>query len=193
LNPCHPTLTNPVKKGSYGYTKTTLSEKHPERKTKGVCGEYEYAAEPFEGGGTMARLAKLQAKNSANVTDSPFRPSNPGKKGTYGMNKTNMNGRAVGSMGEYKYVEQGPAVKLRPNTSDLAPFRPSHPAKMGFNSTMNMFPTYVADPMEPKLEEIARQREEARSKMQAAAWAPEPVGCKSGPVDSIVKKNLPRI
>ena len=54
----------------------------------------------------MARLAKLQASKSANVTDSPFRPSNPGKKGTYGMNKTNMNGKSVGSLGEYKYLEQ---------------------------------------------------------------------------------------
>lgn len=35
--------------GSYGYCKTTLSEKHPERKTKGVAGEYEYLTEPFEG------------------------------------------------------------------------------------------------------------------------------------------------
>ena len=53
----------------------------------------------------MARLAKLQSSKAQCVTDAPFKPSNPGKKGTYGMNKTNMNGKAVGSMGEYKYVE----------------------------------------------------------------------------------------
>jgi hypothetical protein len=67
-------------------------------------------------GGITARLAKLETGRSQCVTDLPFRPSNPGKKGTYGMIKTNMSGKAVGSMGEYKYVEQVRAV-----TSSLHP------------------------------------------------------------------------
>ncbi len=62
-------------------------------------------------GGIATRLAKLETGRSQCVTDLPFRPSNPGKKGTYGMIKTNMSGKAVGSMGEYKYVEQVRAAR----------------------------------------------------------------------------------
>jgi hypothetical protein len=37
-----------VVQGSFGYNKTTLSERDPERKAKGVAGEYEYVGDPFE-------------------------------------------------------------------------------------------------------------------------------------------------
>mmetsp|Transcript_32491 Transcript_32491/g.92084 ORF Transcript_32491/g.92084 Transcript_32491/m.92084 type:complete len:322 (-) Transcript_32491:182-1147(-) len=181
-------VTNPIKKGSYGYCKTTLSEKHPGRKTKGVCGEYEYIPDPFEGGGAMNRLSKLQATRSMLVSDLPFKPSSPAKRGTYGYIKTNIGNKAGGSMGEFKYREQGPSAHVRPSTVDT-PFRPSHPPKSGFNATLSRFPLYAADPMEPKIAETKRIREEALSKMQSTAWAPEPKGCKSGPVDSIMKKN----
>lgn len=54
----------------------------------------------------MTRLAKLDATRALNVTDVPFKPSNPGKKGTFGMIKTNLGGKAGGVMGEFKYAEQ---------------------------------------------------------------------------------------
>lgn len=70
------------------------------------------------------------------------------------------------------------------------PFKPPTPARTGYNATITKFPEYKADPMEPKLAETKRQREEALAKMQAAPWNPADIGCHSGPVDSIFAKNV---
>lgn len=39
------------------------------------------------------------------VSDLPFKPSSPAKKGSYGYIKTNLGNKATGLMGEYKYAE----------------------------------------------------------------------------------------
>jgi hypothetical protein len=44
-----------------------------------------------------------------------------------------------------------------------APFKPSHPAKRGYNKTLDKFPEYKEDPMK----EVKRKKEEAEER---ARW-----------------------
>jgi hypothetical protein len=64
-------------------------------------------------GGTAARLKALETRRSKLVTDLPFKPSSPAKKGGFGYIKTNLGNRATGSMGEYKYAENVRRPKIQ--------------------------------------------------------------------------------
>ena len=69
--------TGPSKKGTFGYNKTTLSERQG---YKGVVTEYEYHADP-ETLHTQKRREAQEADRKARVAEVPFRPANPPKKG----------------------------------------------------------------------------------------------------------------
>ena len=79
-------VTNPMKKGSFGYMGTTLGVPNlgaEKRAWKGVVGEYAYVPDPYD----AARLAEKEwkKKQKGPISDTPFRPANPGKRGGPGM------------------------------------------------------------------------------------------------------------
>jgi hypothetical protein len=136
--------TSPGKKGTYGYNKTTLSEK---RAPGGMHGEYSYAVDPYNRAHTLAVEEKKRAKN---VSELPFRPANPPKRGTYGYAKTNIGNKAMGANGEYTYEAQG-ATSASSKAGSVhkpkgAPFVPSRMPRKGYNCTLNKFPEHYADP-----------------------------------------------
>lgn len=81
--------TNPGKKGSYGFNKTTIGERLSH---KGVAGEYEYKADPFDAGVQAVREYE-KTKRDTRITDLPFRPANPPKRGGYGVPGTTLHGK----------------------------------------------------------------------------------------------------
>lgn len=78
--------TNPVRKGTFGYVGTTIgvpSTAGERRAWKGVAGEYAYVPDPYD----AARIAEKEYKKKLPpfVSETPFRPANPPKRGGAGM------------------------------------------------------------------------------------------------------------
>lgn len=71
--------TNPPKRGTFGMNKYTLSERQG---YKGVATEYEYQHDPTDLH-KARRMAEIEAHHKACVTELPFKPSNPPKKGEH--------------------------------------------------------------------------------------------------------------
>jgi hypothetical protein len=78
--------TSPAKRGGYGVPKTTISERAG---PQGVLGEYGWAAEPYS---RPREIAKQDAavQRSHRHTELPFKPSSPGKHGTFGVPGSHM-------------------------------------------------------------------------------------------------------
>ena len=181
--------TSPGKKGSYGTTRTTLSER---KALGGMQGEYSYQAEPYERHRQMAAAEKKAARN---VSESPFVPANPGKKGSYGYSKTNVGNRASGVAGEYAYAPHGGGgggAGGQPSTTAKieTPFVPAHVPRKGYNCTLTKFPVYYADPDQLK----ADARRQARKLEHAALASGSPFRPTNIPkmaaTRSIVRMNL---
>lgn len=148
-------LTNPPKRGTYGFVGMNLGGK-PE----GFNGEYKYASEPV-----VARPATTGEKPK------PFVPSSPAKKGTYGYMKLNINGadKPMGFNGEYSYAVEGLATgrreKVAPN--EMKPFYPSQPPKRGggYYGTMRWTgQEYKEDPEAEKMQKVIAERKAQREK-----------------------------
>jgi hypothetical protein len=118
-------FTSPGKKGSYGTIKTTLSEL---KGAGGMHGEYAYAADPYD----RSRTCKGKVSN---VTDAPFIPANPPKKGSYGWNKTNIGNKAHGTCGEFEYRSPGCQAHEGSKKKVETPFIPPKTPKKGYNCT----------------------------------------------------------
>lgn len=69
--------TSPAKKGSFGFDKLTLSQRVGH---KGVATEYEYLHDPAALH-EANKLAEREAERKARVTEKPFKPAAPPKKG----------------------------------------------------------------------------------------------------------------
>jgi hypothetical protein len=178
--------TSPAKKGTYGYIKTTLSEKHG---PGGMHGEYSYAADPYDRAHALIVEEKKRAKN---VSDLPFRPSNPPKRGTYGYTKTNIGNQATGSNGEYVYEAQGTtAPNRRPcGQKHSSPFVPSRVPHKGYNCTLNKFPEYFADPDQLKADAKRLAHKLERQVLAShSPWHPSSIP-KAAATVSIVRKNI---
>lgn len=177
-------VTNPTKKGTFGYNKTTLGEKQGKG---GAAGEYEYKPSDYDAERKKER--ELAAKDLELRMDKPFKPSAPSKKGHFGTPGLTMNGKGNGICGEYQYLENGPTKKEEIDHLEK-PFKPSNPPKQGYNSTLNKFPQYTEDPMEVKLkaEREARQAEQAR--MAAQPRFVPPAIPRTGATPSVLRKNL---
>jgi hypothetical protein len=187
--------TSVPKKGSFGYNKTTLSERQG---YKGVATEYEYHHDPDDLH-KQRRMDALEAHHKACVSDRPFRPSHPSKKGTYGMINTTIS-KGKGVAGEYEYLissvppgsgsgiagEDGGGAGKKP---ELTPFVPSnaHVAKR-----INHIP-YLHDPLDPKIQK-EHDAKIAESKRIAATgnWRPN-MSYKTDMIRSVVKMNIPRV
>ena len=79
-------VTNPPKKGGFGYANYGIGaprDAAARRAWKGVAGEYAYLPDPYD----SAKIAEREyrKKQPKNVSDNPFRPSNPSKIGGPGM------------------------------------------------------------------------------------------------------------
>lgn len=178
-------VTNPSKKGTYGYRGTTLGEKTD--RIGGAVGEYSYKADKYD----AARTAEMEAAkaSAAKRVGNPFKPANPPKKGGAGVPGITMGGKGSGVVGEYGYIENGPDKKDNQEALDK-PFRPSHPPKEGYNCTLNKFPVYLEDPMDLK---VAREKEARKAEMDRMAQQPKfvpPSTLKSGATTSVIRQNL---
>lgn len=178
-------FTNPPKKGSFGMNKFTLSERQGH---KGVAGEYEYLHDPASHHAKQRNEARLAHKKAC-VTDMPFKPSNPPKKGTYGMiNTTISKGQGVAGEYEYKLVagDEGPKQKFV--GEDINPFRPSNAHAADRTSHI----PYIHDPMgAKKAKESAAKLAESKRLAETGAWRPN-MSYKSDMVRSVVRMNIPR-
>jgi hypothetical protein len=183
--------TSPGKKGTYGYIKTTLSERFV---TGGLQGEYKHPAEPYD---VARHLEAEEAKKKAlKICEASFIPTNPPKKGTYGYSKINMGNKAAGVVGEYGYQlhnESGPCKSKMSHQREHkfeTPFVSSRFPRKGYNCTINKFPEYYAEPDQLKHD----ARRQARKMEMAAMASANPWHPSSGPkmaaTRSVVRMNI---
>lgn len=176
--------TSPSKRGTFGFNKTTLSERQG---YKGVAGEFEYHADPT----TLAKqkhIEQVEADRKARISELPFKPSHPARKGTFGVPNTTLS-KGKGVANEYEYITEGPTPHIPPIPIDR-PFRPSHPPKRGYNGAINRFPEYLHDPEAPKLQALVDMRKAEQAKLISGnAWKPSN-SYKSDCVRSIIRMNI---
>jgi len=178
--------TSPAKKGTFGFNKTTLSERTG---YKGVATEYEYQHDP-----ASLRQEKeweeREASRKAKVTELPFKPSNPAKKGSFGVPNTTIS-KGKGVVGEWEYAMganpiHNPTKQSKDAKDALPPFRPSHTHASQRVERIE----YLHDPEVPKIKaEAARRKEEASRLAATGAWKPN-MGRKTDMVRSIVRMNV---
>lgn len=135
---------------------------------EGVNGEFKYSSEP-----PMTRAKTAGEKLT------PFVPSSPAKKGTYGYMQLNINGNKnpEGVNGEYTYKCEGLSTARREKvvSDQLKPFYPSQPPKRGggFYGTMRWKgQEYMEDPEKLKAEKVSAERKATREKYGNLVFRP---------------------
>lgn len=173
-------FTSPGKKGSYGTIKTTLSEL---RGAGGMHGEYGYTADPYD-------RPHAKDANAKKVSDTPFLPANPPKKGSYGWIKTNIGNKAQGTLGEFGYKPQGCETRKVVTEKVETPFVPPKAPKKGYNCTLSKYPLFAADPEHIRIQAQRAAKKLEREKLAGAnPWHP-PCIPKVGATRSIVRMNV---
>ena len=102
-------VTNPGKKGTYGMNKLTIGQG-----AKGSIGEYTYSSDAYDLQEKQERVARATS-HAQRVTEQPWRPANPQRKGGPGVP-----GCTIG--GEYQYIPPRYA-KPEPVEKGLLPFK----------------------------------------------------------------------
>mmetsp|Transcript_7679 Transcript_7679/g.25440 ORF Transcript_7679/g.25440 Transcript_7679/m.25440 type:complete len:312 (+) Transcript_7679:52-987(+) len=178
-------VTNPSKQGTFGYRGTTLGEKLG---AGGAIGEYQYKPDAYENK-RKVEVAESKKSIEMRVTDKPFKPTSPPKRGGAGVPGRTLGGRGGGVCGEYTYKMEGPS---KPEAGEALerPFRPSHPPKEGYNSTLNKFPAYQEDPLDLKIKKEKAARKAEIERMNAQPKFVPPSTMKSGATVSVLRKNL---
>eukprot|EP00793_Prasinoderma_coloniale_P006219 PRCOL_00004695-RA len=171
-------VTNPSKRGTYGMIKLNIGQA-----AKGSVGEYTYSSDPYD----LQRKKDIRERAESHklrVTEKPFRPANPTRKGGPGVPGTTLGG-AQGVIKEYEYIPPDYA-KPPPVEKGLTPFVPTNPSKQGYNAPINKFPAHAA--------EIDPEGSEKRPKYTPAFVNSEPFRpsstLKSAAVSSIVRMNV---
>jgi hypothetical protein len=148
---------------------------------------YEYQHDP-EGLLQQKRREAAEADRKARVSELPFKPVNPPKKGGFGVPNTTIS-KGKGVAGEWEYVIPAPAPKSEGGSEekkDLTPFRPTNK----FASQRIEKIDYIHDPEGPKLQKESEKKKAERERLQAiGAWKPT-IGYKTDMVRSIVRMNL---
>lgn len=156
-------MTGPAKKGTYGFTGTTL----------GKGDEYRYISDPFDG----SKKRQEAKENAKKIIGAAFKASC--RRIEYFDGHPN-----VGVSKVYSLDKPLPARKAEPPKKEHAitvPFKPSSPAKTGYTGTLTKYPEYKEDPYEAK----AKAEREARAKNKPSViWKPTSTS-KSLPVRSI--------
>lgn len=174
-------FTSPAKKGTFGMNKTTLSERQG---YKGVATEYEYQHDPEEMHVERRRAAQ-EAHRKACVSDLPFKPSNPPKRGGPGVPNTTIS-KGKGVAGEWEYVTPTDPTAKKSEKKIETPFRPSQAHAGGRTNHIE----YIHDPEEPKMEKAAAKKKAEAAKLAATgAWRPN-MNKKSDFTRSIVRMNI---
>eukprot|EP00201_Polytomella_parva_P009105 CAMPEP_0175063090 /NCGR_PEP_ID=MMETSP0052_2-20121109/14546_1 /TAXON_ID=51329 ORGANISM="Polytomella parva, Strain SAG 63-3" /NCGR_SAMPLE_ID=MMETSP0052_2 /ASSEMBLY_ACC=CAM_ASM_000194 /LENGTH=319 /DNA_ID=CAMNT_0016329215 /DNA_START=140 /DNA_END=1096 /DNA_ORIENTATION=+ len=167
-------VTNPAKKGTYGMNKTTLSERGG---TKGISSEYEYHANPSNLEEERRREERMASKKR-NVSDMPFRPSNPPCRGGPGVpNRTISKG--LGVVGEWEYIlgadakfpldSEGAGGEDKKAEDSALPFKPSSTHSKHLGKIVE----YVHDPELPKIEKVKMDMKTERERLaQSGPWKP---------------------
>ena len=98
-------------------------------------------------------------------------------------------GKGPGVAGEYGYTPMGVA-ELDKGQSIENPFRPSHPPKCGYHSTLNAFPQHIADPEVPKIMAMREMRKREREILGSQnPWKPS-MTYRSDCTRSIIQMNV---
>lgn len=93
-------------------------------------------------------LAKERAEHKKKLQEAPFRTVSHGNNLFVNTKKTF--GKDEKVLGPAKFKSVSPRAKLHEN-----PFRPSNPAKVGYNKTLAKFPEYKPDPIKVAVRKIA--------------------------------------
>lgn len=177
--------TSPGKRGTFGFNKTTLSERQG---AKGVAGEYQYQPDPFDLGIKSVQEYEKE-KRAQRISESPFKPSNPSKRGGLGIPGLTLGGKGKGVAGEYGYEPLGPDPKTSEKRPEVA-FRPSHPPHEGYNATLNKFPAHIPDPEIPRIQAERTARKQQREKLAGQnPWRPS-MTYRTDCTRSIVQMNI---
>ena len=175
--------SSPGKKGSYGFIKTTLSE---HQRVGGAQGEYQYIADPYNRSKVLEAAARAKVHR---VTDAPFVPSNPPRKGGSGYIKTTIGNKAHGIAGEYQYKPCGSVSGTALGAKVETAFVPPRAPKKGYNCTFSKYPAYAADPEHLKSAAQQQARKLSQQKMSSTSWSPAQIP-KSGATRSVVRMNI---
>jgi len=171
-------LTAPSRKGTYGVPGINIGTYGKPSTAQGIVGEYTYMSEPYDAARSLEAETKKQSTEKFGGR-SPFKPSSPPKRGTYGFPGTHIyaqNFSQVGGTGgvcnEYSYTPGEDRKPSRENSHIDKPWVPSNPSKIGHNSTINEFPEYVPDPLDKKLEREKTERSEFLAKQTGPVFKP---------------------
>mmetsp|Transcript_18056 Transcript_18056/g.58963 ORF Transcript_18056/g.58963 Transcript_18056/m.58963 type:complete len:281 (+) Transcript_18056:57-899(+) len=141
--------TNPPKKGGFGVPGTTISPANT------------YLPDEYLASRTIDKVERAKAREKIHK---PF----------------NSTGTSRGGYFDSKIFENAPGAFVPRDRekykADFKAFRPSHPAKKGFNSTH--FPSYVEDPLDAKIE---KAKAEAAERKKLGVFKPSS-GPKSYPI-----------
>jgi len=131
--------TNPPK---YGHGDSTVG--HLLNKT------YPHMADPYNR--PQELLSKERAEHKKKLQEAPFRTVSHGNNLFFTARKTF--GKDEKALPSGKLKPLSPSAKLHEN-----PFRPSHPAKVGYNKTLQKFPEYKPDPIRIAVRKIPNPAE----------------------------------
>lgn len=157
-------LTSPAKRGTYGMVGINIGGK-----IDGVVGEFTYSVNP---------PGERHRPKTSSISDRPFSPTSPAKRGSYGMVGLNIGGNTSGINGEFSYQSDGLFNRARTEgATAVKPFVPSSPAKHGpgIYGTVGSYPEYSADPQDEKMAQAKAQRAAHRSKIIGPVFRPSGV------------------
>lgn len=163
-----------------------LQGPHAVRALLPFLSRYEYQHDP-ETLAIRRRREAAEADRKARVSELPFKPANPAKKGGFGVPNTTIS-KGKGVAGEWEYVI--PTVDPKPEgdeeKKDTTPFRPTNK----FASQRIEKIEYIHDPEVPKLQKEAATKKAERERLQSTGpWKPN-IAYKTDMVRSIVRMNL---
>lgn len=177
--------TSPAKKGTFGMDKFTISQRAGH---KGVATEYEYQHDPLSLLQEKQRLER-EKDQKARVSEKPFKPAAPPKKGGYGVPNTTIS-KGKGVAGEWEYVMAPTSTegegKEKAEKQEYMAFKPTN----AFASQRVEHIPYIHDPEAPKLQaESDRKLAESKRIASTGSWKPTQSN-KTDMVRSIVRMNL---
>ena len=124
----------------------------------GAVGEYKYVGCDYESARKDA-VASAKGRREKNVSNEPFKPCSPAKKGGPGFLGRTLapKSKRHGVCGEYEYKETGPAPRSKTEKFETS-FKPSQSAMSDVYQ-----PEYIPDPLDAKK---AAEKEWKRKEME---------------------------
>lgn len=139
------------------------------------------------------RQLNLQnADRKARVSELPFKPANPPKRGGPGVPNTTIS-KGKGIAGEWEYILGADIKDTTGKKSEaemeknMVPFKPASLT----SKTIGRIIEYIHDPEGPKLvAESARKKAESQRLATTGAWRPNVNAVKTDMVRSIIRMNI---